>query len=111
MKYKKFISSTAACVIATMCLSVLSASAAESPTVEMGFTPLAPEGWNESITAQKIYGNAEQEPMISNTPLAPEGWNDSTAVKLLYGDAEEEVVTVYGSIIVSPYMYILMMAI
>lgn len=33
-----------------------------SETSKKGFTPLAPDGWNESDEAQKIYGDAEQEP-------------------------------------------------
>lgn len=37
-------------------------SGASSETNEKGFTPLAPDGWNESEEAQKIYGDAEQEP-------------------------------------------------
>ena len=35
---------------------------ASSETNEKGFTPLAPDGWNESEEAKKIYGDAEQEP-------------------------------------------------
>lgn len=101
MKLKKFITSTVVCALAVISLSGMSVSAAEAPTNEKSFTPLAPAGWNTSTTAQQIYGDAEQEPMLSSTPRAPDGWNDSAAAKLLYGDAQEELITVYSSIIVT----------
>lgn len=101
MKLKKFITSTVVCALAVISLSGMSVSAAEAPTKEKSFTPLAPAGWNTSTTAQQIYGDAEQEPMLSSTPRAPDGWNDSAAAKLLYGDAQEELITVYSSIIVT----------
>lgn len=101
MKLKKFITSTVVCALAVISLSGMSVSAAEAPTNEKSFTPLAPDGWNTSTTAQQIYGDAEQEPMLSSTPRAPDGWNDSAAAKLLYGDAQEELITVYSSIIVT----------
>ena len=94
MKLKKFITSTVVCAFAVISLSGMSVSAAEAPTNEKSFTPLAPAGWNTSTTAQQIYGDAEQEPMLSSTPRAPDGWNDSAAAKLLYGDAQEELITV-----------------
>lgn len=84
MKLKKFITSTVVCALAVISLSGMSVSAAEAPTNEKSFTPLAPDGWNTSTTAQQIYGDAEQEPMLSSTPRAPDGWNDSAAAKLLY---------------------------
>lgn len=90
MKLKKFITSTVVCALAVISLSGMSVSAAEAPTNEKSFTPLAPAGWNTSTTAQQIYGDAEQEPMLSSTPRAPDGWNDSAAAKLLCGDAQEE---------------------
>ena len=101
MKLKKFITSTVVCALAVISLSGMSVSAAEAPTNENSFTPLAPAGWNTSTTAQQIYGDAEQEPMLSSTSRAPDGWNDSAAAKLLYGDAQEELITVYSSIIVT----------
>lgn len=101
MKLKKFITSTVVCALAVISLSGMSVSAAEAPTNEKSFTPLAPAGWNTSTTAQQIYGDAEQEPMLSSTSRAPDGWNDSAAAKLLYGDAQEELITVYSSIIVT----------
>lgn len=101
MKLKKFITSTVVCALAVISLSGMSVSAAEAPTNEKSFTPLAPAGWNTSTTAQQIYGDAEQEPMLSSTPRAPDGWNDSAAAKLLCGDAQEELITVYSSIIVT----------
>lgn len=97
MKLKKFITSTVVCALAVISLSGMSVSAAEAPTNEKSFTPLAPAGWNTSTTAQQIYGDAEQEPMLSSTSRAPDGWNDSAAAKLLYGDAQEELITVYSS--------------
>lgn len=84
MKLKKFITSTVVCALAVISLSGMSVSAAEAPTNEKSFTPLAPAGWNTSTTAQQIYGDAEQEPMLSSTSRAPDGWNDSAAAKLLY---------------------------
>ena len=101
MKLKKFITSTVVCALAVISLSGMSVSVAEAPTNEKSFTPLAPAGWNTSTTAQQIYGDAEQEPMLSSTSRAPDGWNDSAAAKLLYGDAQEELITVYSSIIVT----------
>lgn len=92
MKLKKFITSTVVCALAVISLSGMSVSAAEAPTNKKSFTPLAPAGWNTSTTAQQIYGDAEQEPMLSSTPRAPDGWNDSAAAKLLYGDAQEELI-------------------
>lgn len=60
MKLKKFITSTVVCALAVISLSGMSVSAAEAPTNEKSFTPLAPAGWNTSTTAQQIYGDAEQ---------------------------------------------------
>lgn len=97
MKLKKFITSTVVCALAVISLSGMSVSAAEAPTNEKSFTPLAPAGWNTSTTAQQIYGDAEQEPMLSSTPRAPDGWNDSAAAKLNQSPnikiSESEVIT------------------
>ena len=69
MKLKKFITSTVVCALAVISLSGMSVSAAEAPTNEKKLLPLlAPAGWNTSTTAQQIYGDAEQEPMLSSTP-------------------------------------------
>ena len=44
MKLKKFITSTVVCALAVISLSGMSVSAAEAPTNEKSFTPLAPAG-------------------------------------------------------------------
>lgn len=82
MKLKKFITSTVVCALAVISLSGMSVSAAEAPTNEKSFTPLAPDGWNTSTTAQQIYGDAEQEPMLSST-------SNSTTSSISITDPEE----------------------
>lgn len=103
--------------ILTVCSILMTSVHAATGEICSG-VPLAPEGWNESSAAQRIYGHStakdstgkvdtkdnavdEVDSNYGKTPLAPEGWNESAAAKLLYGSGEPDAITVYSSILVS----------
>lgn len=90
MKLKKFITSTVVCALAVISLSGMSVSAAETPTNEKSFTPLAPDGWNTSTTAQQIYGDAEQEPMLSSASNSTTSITDPEEIARLAAEMDLE---------------------